>query len=154
MFMIVAPIFLIIFIGYIFGRLRPDSGKSDKLINDYVLYIALPALLFLAIARADMSELQQWGFITASLAGIGAAYILGILVAKFMGISLPQSSILSMGACYGTTGYMGVPILISVYGESAALPAAIATILHNIPAIMAVIITYDIFSKSISTAMH
>ncbi|MDE9464348.1 AEC family transporter [Xenorhabdus bovienii] len=146
MFMIVAPIFLIIFIGYIFGRLRPDSGKSDKLINDYVLYIALPALLFLAIARADMSELQQWGFITASLAGIGAAYILGILVAKFMGISLPQSSILSMGACYGTTGYMGVPILISVYGESAALPAAIATILHNIPAIMAVIITYDIFS--------
>ncbi|MDC9614715.1 AEC family transporter [Xenorhabdus khoisanae] len=146
MFMIVAPIFLVIFIGYCFGRLRPDSGLSDKLINDYVLYIALPALLFLAIARADISELQQWGFIAASLAGIGAVYVLGMLVAKIMGISLPQSSILSMGACYGTTGYMGVPILISVYGESAALPAAIATILHNIPAIMAVIITYDIFS--------
>ncbi|KMJ46182.1 transporter [Xenorhabdus khoisanae] len=146
MFMIVAPIFLVIFIGYFFGRLRPDSGLSDKLINDYVLYIALPALLFLAIARADISELQQWGFITATLAGICVVYVLGMLAAKIMGIGLPQSSILSMGACYGTTGYMGVPILIAVYGESAALPAAIATILHNIPAIMAVIITYDIFS--------
>ncbi|PHM44586.1 putative transporter YfdV [Xenorhabdus mauleonii] len=147
MFMIVAPIFLIILVGYFFGRLRPDSGLSDKLINDYVLYIALPALLFLAIAQADISELQQWGFLAASLAGIGAVYILGMLVAKIMGIGLPQSSILSMGACYGTTGYMGVPILISVYGESAALPAAIATILHNIPAIIAVIITYDVFSS-------
>ncbi|MDC9603749.1 AEC family transporter [Xenorhabdus griffiniae] len=146
MFMIVAPIFLVIFIGYCFGRLRPDSGHSDKLINDYVLYIALPALLFLAIARADVSELQQWGFIAASLAGIGVVYVLGVLVAKIMGIGLPQSSLLGMGACYGTTGYMGVPILISVYGESAALPAAIATILHNIPAIIAVIITYDVLS--------
>ncbi|WP_338804283.1 AEC family transporter [Xenorhabdus griffiniae] len=146
MFMIVAPIFLVIFIGYCFGRLRPDSGHSDKLINDYVLYIALPALLFLAIARADVSELQQWGFIVASLAGIGVVYVLGVLVAKIMGIGLPQSSLLGMGACYGTTGYMGVPILISVYGEPAALPAAIATILHNIPAIIAVIITYDVLS--------
>ncbi|MDX7999844.1 AEC family transporter [Xenorhabdus sp. Reich] len=146
MAMIVAPIFLIIFIGYCFGRLNPDSGHSDKLINDYVLYIALPALLFLAIAKAEINELRQWDFITATLVGIGAAYILGALIAKIMGIGLPESSILSMGACYGTTGYMGVPILISVYGESAALPAAIATILHNIPAIMAVIISYDIFS--------
>nr|WP_244590774.1 AEC family transporter [Xenorhabdus hominickii] len=59
---------------------------------------------------------------------------------------MPQTSILSMGSSYGTTGYLGLPIVISAYGESAALPAAIATILHNIPAIMAVIITYDIFS--------
>ncbi|MEQ2027402.1 AEC family transporter [Xenorhabdus szentirmaii] len=146
MTMIVAPVFLVILVGYVFGRLRPESGQSDKLINDYVLYIALPALLFLAIARADTSELKQWGFISATLIGIGVTYVLGTLIAKMMKIDLPQSSILSMGACFGTTGYMGVPILISVYGESAALPAAVATILHNVPAIMAVIITYDIFS--------
>ncbi|OTA15448.1 putative transporter YfdV [Xenorhabdus vietnamensis] len=146
MFMTVVPIFLVIFVGYCFGRLNPDSGHSDKLINDYVLYIALPALLFLAIARADTSELQQWKFIVASLAGIGVTYVSGMLLAKFMGVMLPQSSILSMGACYGTTGYLGLPILISVYGESAAFPAAIATILHNIPVIIVVIITYDILS--------
>lgn len=146
MFMIVTPIFMVILIGYFFGKIKPDSGSSDKLINDYVLYIALPALLFLAISRADVNELKQWGFITSTLIGITSIYIIGGLIAKFNGIKLPQSSILSMGACYGTTGYMGVPILISVYGQEAALPAAIATILHNIPAIMAVIISWDIFA--------
>ncbi|CNK58842.1 auxin efflux carrier (AEC) family transporter [Yersinia enterocolitica] len=147
MFMIVMPIFIVILLGYCFGRIRPDSGQSDKLINDYVLYLALPALLFLAIARADMNELKQWGFIGSTLVGIVVIYVTAGFFAKCTGIGLPQSSLLSMGACYGTTGYMGVPILISVYGEQAALPAAIATILHNIPAIMAVIISWDLFSN-------
>lgn len=147
MFLIVAPIFLVILVGYGYGRLKPDSGSADKLINDYVLYVALPALLFIAVARADMGDLKQWGFILSTLIGIAVAYLMALVLAKSMRIGLPQSSILSMGACYGTTGYMGVPILISVYGEQAALPAALATILHNIPAIMAVIISWDVFSK-------
>lgn len=151
MFMIVVPIFMVILLGYFFGKLKPDSGSSDKLINDYVLYIALPALLFLAIAKADINELKQWGFISSSLIGIVCIYLLSGFIAKCRGIPLPQSSILSMGACYGTTGYMGVPILISVYGQEAALPAAIATILHNIPAIMAVIISWDLFAASHKT---
>lgn len=147
MFLIVAPIFLVILVGYCYGRMKPDSAGADKLINDYVLYIALPALLFLAVARANIADLKQWGFILSTLAGIAVAYLLASLLARTMKVGLPQSSILSMGACYGTTGYMGVPVLVSVYGEQAALPAALATILHNIPAIMAVIISWDVFSK-------
>lgn len=147
MFLVVVPIFMVILLGYLFGKVKPDSGGSDKLINDYVLYVALPALLFLAIARADLHELKQWGFIASSLMGIVCIYLLARVIARYKGIALPQSSILSMGACYGTTGYMGVPILISVYGQEAALPAAIATILHNIPAIMAVIISWDLFAS-------
>lgn len=147
MFLIVVPVFLVILIGYGYGRLKPDSGGADKLINDYVLYVALPALLFIAVARANVGDLRQWGFILSTLFGISACYVIASLLARSMKVKLPQSSILGMGACYGTTGYMGVPILISVYGEQAELPAALATILHNIPAIMAVIISWDVFSR-------
>ncbi|AOA57106.1 AEC family transporter [Acinetobacter larvae] len=147
MFLIVMPIFLVILVGYVYGRLKPDSGEADKLINDYVLYIALPALLFIAVARADIADLKQWGFVMSTLIGIVASYVIATMFAKSMKIGLPQSSIFSMGACYGTTGYMGVPILISIYGEQATLPAALATILHNIPAIMAVIISWGVFSN-------
>jgi len=148
MFIIVAPIFMVIMIGYLFGRKYAQSTAADKLINDYVLYVALPALLFLAIARADSSDLNQPGFIFATLSGIVVVYIIASFIAKAQRIDLPQSAILSMGASYGTTGYMGVPILLAVFGESAALPAAIATILHNIPAMMAVIISHDLCSAT------
>ncbi len=104
------------------------------------------------MARADTSDLKQWGFMLSTLIGIAASYMLAALLAKRIRIGLPHSSLLSMGACYGTTGYMGVPILISVYGEQAALPAAMATILHNIPAIMAVIVSWDVFSTRATDA--
>lgn len=146
MFSIVTPVFLVVFLGYCFGKIKPNDENADKLINDYVLYIALPALLFFAIAKADMSELKQWGFILSTLMAIALVYLTAELMARHMKIGFPQSSILSMGASYGTTGYMGMPILISVYGEKAALPASIATILHNIPTIIAVIISWELFS--------
>ncbi len=144
---IVAPVFSVILIGYIFGKIHSFDAQSDRLINDYVLYIALPALLFLALARADPEELGQWAFLGASLGGIVAAYGLGLLVARYVRIGNPRASIVGMGACYGTTGYMGVPILISVFGEEASVPAAVATIVHNIPAIMAVIISHDLHAS-------
>lgn len=142
---IVAPIFLVILIGYGYGRIRQADRQADKLINDYVLYVSLPALLFLAIAKANPGDLVQWGFLAATLAGILCAYCLGLILARLLRITAPQSSLIAMGSCYGTTGYMGIPILLSAFGSAAAVPAAIATILHNIPAIMAVIITHDIF---------
>lgn len=146
MLSIVTPIFLVILAGYLFAKKNKISKDAGKLINDYVLFIALPALLFLSVAQAKPAELLHWEFVVATLAGIFVAYMLGIVLSMFRSISAPKSSILAMSACYGTTGYMGVPIAIAAFGEVATVPAAIATILHNIPAIMAVIITYGIFS--------
>ena len=147
MLSIVVPIFLVILAGYLFAKKNKFSKDAGKLINDYVLLVALPALLFLSIAQAKPEDLLHWEFVVATLAGIFVAYILGIVLSMFRSISAPRSSIVAMAACYGTTGYMGMPIAIAAFGEAAAVPAAIATILHNIPAIMAVIITYGIFSN-------
>lgn len=146
MLSIVAPIFLVILAGYLFAKKNKFSKDAGKLINDYVLFVALPALLFLSVAQAKPEELLHWEFVVATLSGILVAYMLGIAISAFKSIDAPKSSIVAMAACYGTTGYMGVPIAIAAFGEKAAVPAAIATILHNIPAIMAVIITYGVFS--------
>ncbi|MVA27322.1 AEC family transporter [Agrobacterium vitis] len=153
MLQVVVPVFLVILVGYGFGRKHQFAAEAEKLINEYVLYIALPALLFLAVARANPADLAQWPFMAATLAGIAAAYLAGLFLARAKGTSAPQSSIVGMAACYGTTGYMGIPILIAAFGPKAAVPAAIATILHNIPAIMAVIITHDLTGQKQSSPL-
>ncbi len=144
MFQVVIPIFSVILVGLLFGRKNRYAAGAEKLINEYILYVALPALLFLAVARANPSDLAQWGFVTASLSGIATAYVAGMLWAKSRGTPTPQSSLIGMAACYGTTGYMGIPILIAAFGQHAAVPAAIATIVHNIPAIVTVVVTHDL----------
>ncbi|WP_372423761.1 AEC family transporter [Salinarimonas chemoclinalis] len=147
MLQIVAPIFAVILAGYLFALWRGVDKAGTRLLNEYVLYGALPALLFVAVARADPAELQQWSFMGATLAGIAAAFVLGALAARLGGTAMPQATIPAMAASYGTTGYLGVPILITALGTGAAVPAAIATILHNVPVIMTVILLNDLLSR-------
>jgi malonate transporter len=147
MLQIVAPIFAVILAGYLFALWRGVDKAGTRLLNEYVLYGALPALLFIAVARADPAELQQWSFMGATLIGIAVAFVLGALAARFGGTRLPQSAIPAMAASYGTTGYMGVPILVTILGVGAAVPAAIATILHNVPVILTVILINDLLAR-------
>jgi len=141
------PIFLVIFVGFIFAKKEKFTNESEQLINSYVLNIALPALLFLAVAQANINELLRYDFLISTLVGIFIAYILGIIFAFIIKINSPQSSLVGMASCYGTTGYMGIPLVIIAFGTIAVVPAAIATILHNIPAIMTVVITYGIMTQ-------
>lgn len=143
----VLPIFAVILTGYLFARTRVIDKAGTRLLNDYVLFVALPALLFIAVARADPAELRQWDFMGATLIGIAVAFIAGLAAIRATGVRWPAATIPAMAASYGTTGYMGVPLVIAVLGAPAAVPAAIATILHNIPVIMAVILAHDLFAQ-------
>lgn len=143
----VLPVFSVIFVGWLFGRVRREVA-GDKLLNDYALYVALPALLFVAIARAERGDLGQWAFVCATLGGIAVAWLAGLVIARRAGVAAPSSSLIAMGACYGTTGYLGVPVLLAAYGREAALAAALATVLHNIPAIVAVILRHEMAEAS------
>ncbi|MDO5091661.1 MAG: AEC family transporter [Cardiobacteriaceae bacterium] len=149
----VLPVFFVIFVGWLFGRGKREVA-GDKLLNDYALYVALPALLFVAIARADRGDLGQWAFVFASLGGIAVAWVVGLAIARRAGVAAPSSSVIAMGACYGTTGYLGVPVLIAAYGSEAALPAALATVIHNIPAIAAVILRHEMADATWRTGMR
>lgn len=143
----VLPIFLVILTGFIFAKKEKFSSEAEHLINSYVLNVALPALLFLSVANANIEELLNWKFLLMTLSGIIFAYIFGLIYSIFTNIKSPKSAIIAMASCYGTTGYMGIPLVIIAFGTVATLPAALATILHNIPAIMAVIITFGIMNQ-------
>jgi predicted permease len=143
----VVPLFLVILCGYAFGRRQETSPATNKAVGDFVFYVALPALLFQSVAKARPDELAQWSFMIASLAGIAVTFLLAwAWFALVDRTDVRSTAIYSMAATYGTSGYMGVPLLISIYGAAAAAPAAIATVLHNIPVIITMVIVLQVAS--------
>ncbi|MBO1001158.1 AEC family transporter [Pseudogracilibacillus auburnensis] len=141
---IILPIFAIILCGYIAGRTEVISASGSKTLNSYVFFVALPALLFYAVANAPISQLTNWNFLFANLLGILSSFFLTILFIRlFLKKKSAVLSIYGMNASYGTTGYMGLPLLIAAFGDKAALPAALATLIHNIPVIATVIVTFE-----------
>jgi malonate transporter len=138
------PVFAVMLCGYLAGRSGMVANSGVRSLNNYVYYFALPALLFLSLAQAPVDRLVNWPFLAANLGGIVAGFAVSAAFAWVaLGRGLPTPALHGMVGSFGNTGYMGVPLLIAAFGPEAAVPAAMATVVHNVPVTAAVILTYE-----------
>ncbi|HVE22708.1 MAG TPA: AEC family transporter [Acidocella sp.] len=129
----VLPIFALILTGFICARrgiLGP--GATDSL-NKFVVWLALPALLFQAMAGITWAGLDHPGFLAAFAGGMMITFALSFLLAPFSTRPahhrLADRSIEGLNAAYANTGFMGIPLCVVALGHTALVPAVIATIL-------------------------
>lgn len=120
----VLPLFALILAGYMAGRRRLLGAAATDSLNSFVVWMALPALLFQAMAQISWEEIRQPGFIAASGIAMALVFSLSFLADRREGRRLADASIGSLAAAYGNAGYMGIPLCIMVLGE-ASLPAVI-----------------------------
>lgn len=126
---LVLPVFVIIVTGWLAGRLGYVSKSlADGLVH-FAYNVAMPALLVVTIAREPARNLLEWRFLLAFGGGSLLCFALVFLVARFAGRhDLARSTIRGMTAAMTNTGFVALPILHSIYGQPAVLPAAIATV--------------------------
>src|SRR5690606_19655053 len=120
----VLPLFALILGGYLAGRRRLLGASATDSLNSFVVWMALPALLFQAMAQISWEELHQPGFIAASAIAMAVVFLVSFLAGRKEKRRLADASITSLAAAYGNAGYMGIPLCIMVLGE-ASLPAVI-----------------------------
>lgn len=125
----VLPLFALILAGYVAGRRGILGRSATDSLNAFVVWMALPALLFQAMAQISWEEIRQPGYIAGSAIAMALVFGISWLTARRDGRRLADASITSLAAAYGNAGYMGIPLCIMVLGE-ASLPAVIiATLL-------------------------
>lgn len=125
---LVIPFFAVIGCGYFGARLIGEEGQRG--INNLVLYFALPALLFSLMARADLAERFQLDFVagytTVSLVLFAATYV---AVKAWLRRRRSETAVYAVASVYGNTGYMGIPIVVVMLGQSATVPTVVALII-------------------------
>jgi predicted permease len=126
---ILLPVFGLILAGFAsrrFGVLGPAAASE---LNRFVVWLALPALLFDTLAHATWHELYQPAFVAAF--GLAAAIVFALVVAARVagGRPLADASIDAIAAAYPNTGYVGFPLAMIAFGPKSLTPTTIATIL-------------------------
>ncbi|CAM2153700.1 AEC family transporter [Pararobbsia alpina] len=129
LFSIVLPIFALIFAGWGMRRWEIAGPTASKELNRFVVFLALPALLFRIIANAHLRDLWQPGFVAAF--GIGSLVIFAFTLAWQLrrGAHLADASVDGLNSAYANTGFIGLPLCAAAFGPSSLGPATIATIL-------------------------
>lgn len=128
-FLTVLPIFALIFAGWGARRSGMLGPHSTSELNRFVVYLALPALLFDIMAHATWTDLWQPGFIAAFSIGSMAVFAITAIVKVRNGFHLADAAIDGLNAGYANTGFIGFPLALVALGSQAMPSVTIATIL-------------------------
>ncbi|QIF04842.1 AEC family transporter [Roseimicrobium sp. ORNL1] len=153
-FLIVLPVFALILAGWLTRRMGVFGPRAAGELNRFVVYLALPALLFDIIARAHPSEIWLPGFIGTFGLSCALAFV-ATLVIRWRGTRpLADAAIDALATSYPNTGYMGFPLALAAFGASAMTPTLIAAIITVCVVFAAAIVLIEIGLQSEKRPIH
>ena len=125
------PFFALVLAGYVAARQRMLPLDAIGGLNSFVLYFALPCLLYRFGADTPIAQLLDPAAVVTYLA---CALLMVAATVKFSlnaRIRWNDASFGALVAAFPNTGFMGVPLLVALLGARAAGPA-ILTILIDL----------------------
>jgi len=129
---VVLPVFAIIASGWFCGRIGLLGDGASQALNGFTYFAALPALFFGAMATAPLAQTFNLPFIVDYLGAVVVlALVAWLAAARLFPGRGDQIGLQNMAANFSNTGYMGIPLLITAFGEAGKLPAVISTVLNG-----------------------
>ncbi|MEC5211800.1 malonate transporter [Polaromonas sp. CG_9.5] len=129
------PFFALVLCGYLATRraLLPQAAIPG--LNTFVLYFALPCMLYRFGAGTPIAQLLDGSLIAVYL--LCALLIVGITVAVTRhraqggrrGVGWNDAAFGALVAAFPNTGFMGVPLLVALLGAQAAGPAIVTIVI-------------------------
>src|SRR6201984_942039 len=102
------PYFGLIFIGFACGKATGLPAPGLAWMNFFLLYVSLPALLFVIMSKTPFAELNNPPFLIATTLGTMTAFVAALAVGKIAGrLSLREATLAGLAGAYGNIGYMG-----------------------------------------------
>jgi hypothetical protein len=133
-FLVTFPFFALMLCGYVATRRAMLPLSAIPGLNSFVLYFALPCMLYRFGASTPISLLLD--------ASLVAVYALGALIMVAISVLLTRrrradgsrldwrdASFGALVAAFPNTGYMGVPLLVALLGAAAAGPAIVTIVI-------------------------
>lgn len=129
---LVLPLFGLIFLGYVSGRLAGLPMEGLAWLNFFVVYVALPSLFYRLLSRTPVSEFSNLSFMATAVFATLLVFCLTFFLAGFRnGGNVGEATIQGFAGAYGNIGYMGPPLALAAFGPEAGVPVALIFCLEN-----------------------
>jgi len=129
----VLPLFFVMLIGYATSYAPKFPASVEPALNVFVFYVALPALLYKVVARADISDGVPFAFLWISVvATILFAAITWLLFRFALRVGHSRSLAGMLTTSFGNVSYLGIPVILGVVGPQAGFAAGMGQLVHNI----------------------
>ena len=132
MFEVMLTLFVIVIVGYGAGKLGYMGGTFDKRLSKLVIDITCPALI---LSSAMTGELPDRRFILPLLGISVLTYavlaVVALLLPRFLTRQKDEEGIIGFALMFGNVGFMGYPVVASIFGHQAVFYAAVLNVVNT-----------------------
>ena len=127
----VLTLFLLMAVGFVFGRLELLSDDALSQMSRILLYVVIPCIMVTAFEVERTAEVDRQ--LLASFAALAGTYALYILSSHLLFRGQPDAhrGILRFASIYGNVGFMGLPLIQLALGGAATMTAAMCLVVFN-----------------------
>lgn len=128
---IVLPVFGVIALGYVSVWIRLLSEKAGEGLNDFVFVIAIPVMIVKTLLGAALPEGSPWGYWLSYFLGVAIVWSFAQLVTwKLYRRSGREAVIMGFSSAQSNIVLMGIPLVLTAYGEAGAVPLFLLIAVH------------------------
>ena len=126
------PIFGLMAFGYGATFTRVFDAAAAQALAAFVFYFAIPLMLFRSMAGASLPDQIPWGYLLSYYIGVVAVFATGMgLAGAWFGGSFERRAITGFGGAFGNTVLLGIPLVLTSFGEEAGLPLFLMLAFHS-----------------------
>ena len=130
---IVIPVFGVLLIGYGAARFGFFDEMGIRGLSLFVFNFAVPMLLFRTLANTELPAEVPWDYLLSYYLGTFAVFGFGMLTGRVaFARRLDEQGILGFNAAYSNSVLLGIPLVLTTFGEAASLPLFIIIALHSL----------------------
>ncbi len=120
---VTTPFFALVLCGYLAARHRMLPENAVPALNGFVLYFALPCMLFLFTAGRAFREIVNLPvFLAYMVSGLAAFAIFAATIHFAAGERVREAAFAALAASWSNWGYMGIPLIPAILGRAALAP--------------------------------
>ena len=117
------PFFALVLCGYLAARSRLLPENSVPALNTFVLYFALPCMLFRFSSSTAFHEILNLPvFLAYMVTGLAVLAIVAAAIRFATGEGVRESAFASLAAAWSNWGYMGIALIPALLGPAALAP--------------------------------
>lgn len=131
---VMIELFILIFIGYVLYKFKLFDKSFNQKITKLVLHVTMPALIINSVLEQTSKPSKQVVYTTfgVSIAMFLLLPIVGIILAKLIRAEKKKQGLYAFMMTFSNIGFMGFPVISSLFGATAVFYTAIINIIFNV----------------------
>ncbi|RFC63046.1 AEC family transporter [Fulvimarina endophytica] len=128
---IIVPVFGLIAIGYIAGRVKLLSEEVGRALAQFVFVVAVPCLLFRSLSQASFGDANPLTLWIAYFSSVAIAWALGTVIVRWVAKADHRTGVIAgISASFANTIFVALPTLQRAYGDAGLEPLLVIVAIH------------------------